>query len=71
MTEKTPLYVAETNEARQIECVWCSGLDRKAARPIRSPKRHLKLLQTARFSGASSAAIYEWLKQQADNTSLG
>jgi hypothetical protein len=61
----TPIYVAETNEVGQIDCVWYAASDQRAALPVQSPHKHLALLDQAHCSGASSHAIYDWLEKSA------
>jgi hypothetical protein len=47
MLPTTPIYVAETNEVGQIDCVWYAASDQRAARPVQSPHKHLALLDQA------------------------
>jgi hypothetical protein len=65
MLPTTPIYVAETDEADQIDCVWYAASDQRAARPVQSPHKHLALLDQAHCSGASSHAICDWLEKNA------
>jgi len=64
--QKNPIYVAETNAAGQVECVWYDGPDSEIPRPVRSAAQHLDLFPAAQFSGASEKAIYDWIRKQAD-----
>jgi hypothetical protein len=66
MTAGKTLYVAETDDAGQIACVWYTEPGAKAARPVRTPTRHLALLGGAQCYGASAQDIDGWLKSQAN-----
>lgn len=67
MSEKKLLYVAETNEAGQIEVVWVVNAMGRGAHPVKSPGRHLNLVADAACSGASPDAIHHWLQQESLN----
>lgn len=66
MTTKRPLYVAETDEAGRINCVWYTEAKRAAPRPIRDPNRHLPRLHNADCAGANVQAITNWMTQNAN-----
>jgi len=66
MTTKRPLYVAETDEAGRINCVWYTEAKRAAPRPIRNPNRHLPFLHNADCAGANVQAIKDWMRQNAN-----
>jgi hypothetical protein len=69
MNTTAPLYIAETDEAGRVNCVWYAAGKRSATRPIRNPNRHLPLLHNAHFAGASLQEIQDWLTQNA-NTAI-
>jgi hypothetical protein len=62
----TLFYVAETDGAGRVICVWVADKNRPGARPIRNPNRHLPILHDAHCAGASKHAIQDWLLQQGE-----
>jgi hypothetical protein len=67
MSDKKSYYIAETNEAGQIEVVWVADAMGRGAHPVKSPARHLDLVRDAVCSGASSEAIQTWLHEKSQS----
>ena len=68
MGKDTPLFVAETNEHGEVVWVWRSESQGGRPRAVKTPARHLGETGTARFSGAPSAEIIDWLARRADQS---
>lgn len=71
MQTGVPLYVAETDDTGQIACVWYAEPGAKGPRPVRTPTRHVALVNAAQCYGASAQDIGGWLLQQANRRPIG
>ena len=64
-------FIAETGESGEVVWVWRSDPGSPRARAIDDPARYAHELRTARFVGASPAAISEWFKSAAPRSRRG
>lgn len=63
------LYIAETDETGNLDCVWVRPKGGKSARVFDPVTDCFDPLSAANFSGAAAQEIIGWLKERSRNRS--